>query len=300
MIEPSILVIYHGGCIDGTGAAWAFHCGQKLHPSDRKISYHPGIYNRPFPAIHDQTIVYILDFSYDRETIKAMCQIAEMVIVVDHHETAYKRLRGLDSECSNLRLIFDMKRSGAVMAWDLFVGAGLPLLLEHVQDHDLWRFEIPNTKDVFAALASFTKYDNLQESFAMWDQIYEDDELGIKVLLGDGKAINRSRAVQMESIIKIATRLMVIDGHTVPVCNAPYSMASDIGHALSHAQPFAATYYDGPDGRKFSLRSRKDFGVNVALIAEKFGGGGHPNAAGFTVPYDVALMFEIEPIEEEE
>ncbi|MDP3012705.1 MAG: DHHA1 domain-containing protein, partial [Candidatus Subteraquimicrobiales bacterium] len=34
---------------------------------------------------------------------------------------------------------------------------------------------------------------------------------------------------------------------------------------------------------KVSLRSKGDF--NVIKIAEKFGGGGHPNAAGFSSPF---------------
>ncbi|MFZ5981761.1 MAG: DHH family phosphoesterase, partial [Candidatus Zixiibacteriota bacterium] len=37
----------------------------------------------------------------------------------------------------------------------------------------------------------------------------------------------------------------------------------------------------GPEETKISLRSRDN--INVAAIAEKFGGGGHVNAAGCTI-----------------
>jgi nanoRNase/pAp phosphatase (c-di-AMP/oligoRNAs hydrolase) len=35
---------------------------------------------------------------------------------------------------------------------------------------------------------------------------------------------------------------------------------------------------------KFSLRASEDSNFNVARLAEKFGGGGHAKAAGFTIP----------------
>ena len=39
---------------------------------------------------------------------------------------------------------------------------------------------------------------------------------------------------------------------------------------------------------KVSLRGKGD--VDVQKIAARFGGGGHPNAAGFTVPGDLAQV----------
>jgi nanoRNase/pAp phosphatase (c-di-AMP/oligoRNAs hydrolase) len=62
--------------------------------------------------------------------------------------------------------------------------------------------------------------------------------------------------------------------------------SSDAGNLMAteyeQGKMFAATYIDGPKGRIFSLRSTKD-GMDVSKIAERFGGGGHKNAAGFTI-----------------
>ena len=38
----------------------------------------------------------------------------------------------------------------------------------------------------------------------------------------------------------------------------------------------------GADGVRVSMRSKYD--VDVRMVASEFGGGGHKNAAGFTVP----------------
>jgi oligoribonuclease NrnB/cAMP/cGMP phosphodiesterase (DHH superfamily) len=47
------------------------------------------------------------------------------------------------------------------------------------------------------------------------------------------------------------------------------------------AIPFSASYFIKEGKKIYSLRSRGDFDVSV--IAKAFGGGGHKNAAGFSV-----------------
>ena len=82
---------------------------------------------------------------------------------------------------------------------------------------------------------------------------------------------------------------MVIGGQLVPVANLPYTLTSDAGHLMcvepheGSLAPFAACYWDPPDGRVFSLRSAEG-GYDVSEIAKAYGGGGHKNAAGFTMP----------------
>jgi len=73
-----------------------------------------------------------------------------------------------------------------------------------------------------------------------------------------------------------------IDGYLVPVVNLPYFYGSDALDILAKGHLFAAAYYDLPEGRRFSLRSDEN-GLDVARIAEKFGGGGHERAAEFIV-----------------
>jgi nanoRNase/pAp phosphatase (c-di-AMP/oligoRNAs hydrolase) len=54
---------------------------------------------------------------------------------------------------------------------------------------------------------------------------------------------------------------------------------------MSLASPFAACYWDTPAGRVFSLRSGEN-GMDVSVIAQKYGGGGHKHASGFRVPFE--------------
>jgi oligoribonuclease NrnB/cAMP/cGMP phosphodiesterase (DHH superfamily) len=76
---------------------------------------------------------------------------------------------------------------------------------------------------------------------------------------------------------------MNIGGHNVRVANLPYTLTSDAGNLMAQGEPFAACYWDTPNGRVFSLRSTDD-GMDVSLIAKSYGGGGHRNASGFQKP----------------
>jgi nanoRNase/pAp phosphatase (c-di-AMP/oligoRNAs hydrolase) len=76
------------------------------------------------------------------------------------------------------------------------------------------------------------------------------------------------------------------------MANLPYTLTSDAGHLLcGDTYPFAGCYWDTPEGRVFSLRSRDD-GADVGEIAKLYGGGGHKHASGFRVPFDQLAQFE--------
>ena len=102
-------------------------------------------------------------------------------------------------------------------------------------------------------------------------------------LFNAGAAIDRAHLKNVTELIKATERRMTIGGKNIPVANVPYTMASDGGNLLARQNDgIGATYFDTPEGRKFSLRSIGD--IDVSQIATEFGGGGHRNAAGFVQP----------------
>lgn len=76
----------------------------------------------------------------------------------------------------------------------------------------------------------------------------------------------------------------LIGSWVIPVVNAgPYCVSEVVGE-LAEGASFAAAWHETADGRvAYSLRSRGDTGADVSVIARAFGGGGHRNAAGFTM-----------------
>lgn len=266
------LCIYHGGCFDGFTAAWAVWraCGDEYE-------YVEGVYGREPPEVAGRHVL-IVDFSYKRPVIDAMRRVAASIKILDHHKTAAEDLIGGWDEGEGLcpiEIVFDMNRSGAGIAWDVFhPGLERPALVDHVEDRDLWRFALPRTRHIHAGLSQYA-FD-----FEAWNTASIDCVFGD--LASQGEAIDRKHLRDINTLLPIVKRRMFIGGYKVWVANLPMTMTSDAGNIMSRGEPFAACYWDTPEGRVFSLRSSEG-GVDVSEIAKRYGGGGHKNAAGFTL-----------------
>jgi len=268
------LCIYHGNCADGFTAAWVAH-----HAFGGEIDLHPGVYQAPPPDVSGR-VVYLVDFSYKRPVLEAMREQASQIVVLDHHKTAEADLRDLPG----IETVFDMNRAGARIAWDYWnPGKEPPRPLLHVEDRDLWRFALPYTREIQANIFSHPY------EIPVWDELMAADPLK---LAEEGKAIERKHFKDVNELVRVVTRRMLIGSYNVPIANLPYIHVSDAAHLLAKGEPFAGCYWDTPKGRVFGLRST-DEGLDVSEIAKLYGGGGHRNAAGFTVPYETARSFEV-------
>lgn len=273
-------VLYHDNCNDGFGAAWA----SWLTLGDEDVTYVPVQYGRPLPEIRDGSTVYIVDFSYDRETLIALSQRSKRVTVLDHHRTAKEALTGLDGTNNNLSITFDMAKSGAVLAWEHFhPGEPLPLLLAYVQDRDLWTWKLPSSREFSAALSlearEFGRWSDLETSLSD-DSLYCD---ALTRFTAKGTVILEYQAGLVAGLAAKA-HLARVGGHEVPAVNSPL-FQSELGEELCKMHPdspFAAVYFKlNPAEEVWSLRSRGGF--DVSAVARQLGGGGHPAAAGFKV-----------------
>jgi oligoribonuclease NrnB/cAMP/cGMP phosphodiesterase (DHH superfamily) len=273
------ICIYHGNCADGFGAAWVVRRAYKVLEEPYRAEFHAGVYQQPPPDVTGREVIMV-DFSYKRPVLLEMAEKARSILIIDHHKTAAEDLVDLPE---NVRTVFDMEHSGAMLTWlEYFPRERVPRLIEHIEDRDLWRFNMSGTREIQANVFSHP-YD-----FAVWDELMEsrmDD------LLAEGRAIERKHFKDIRELLPVVTRRMVIGGHNVPIANLPYIHVSDAAHELAKGEPFAGCYWDTPKGRVFGLRSSED-GLDVSEIAKQYGGGGHKHAAGFTVSYDVARQLE--------
>lgn len=264
------LCIYHGNCADGFGAAWVVR--KALGDAD----FYAGIYQNQPPDVTGREL-YLVDFSYKRPVLLEMASKAASITILDHHKTAVEDLVNLPS---NVRCTFDIDHSGAMLAWmHFFPNDEPPQLLRHIEDRDLWRFVLPFTREIQANVFSYPY------TFEAWDELMVKES---STLIAEGSAIERKHFKDIAELITVVTREFVIGGHRVPVANLPYTLTSDAGHALAKPGSFAGCYWDTPEGRVFSLRSRDD-GLDVSEIAKQYGGGGHRNASGFRVSWDHPL-----------
>jgi uncharacterized protein len=286
MTKP--LCIYHSNCADGFGAAYAVK-----ERFGGEVEFHAGVHGDDPPEVTGRNVI-IVDFSYKLPVLKEMGKKARTITILDHHKTAADDLMHFATDMSlgfngfddfsdmaefggflPIRALFDMNRSGAMIAWNYFhPGTRAPKLIDHIQDRDLWLFKLDGTREIQANVFSYPY------NFDVWDKLMESD---VQLLRSEGAAIERKHHKDIAELIAVTKRRMVIGGHDVPVANLPYTLSSDAGYLMAQGEPFAACYWDTPDGRVFSLRSSDD-GVDVSEIAKKYGGGGHQHAAGFRMP----------------
>lgn len=273
-IDRPDLLIYHGpSCLDGLACKW---CVLQRWPD---VETHMGIYGQDPPDVTGKRVL-IADFSYPEEQLKAMAAQALELVVLDHHETAREHVTKLLKE-NVIKGTFDLNRSGAGLTWEVVWGQRFgPKLIEHIQDRDLWKFEMEKTHEVTALVASYG------DDLPAWTELARMLDSGRhREAHAQGEAILRARRQDMTALMRAGIRTMIIGGERVPVCNAPFFWASEIGHELAKMSPvgWGGTYMDLSTGqRQFSLRSADKDKAPVHLIAKEYGGGGHPGAAGFT------------------
>lgn len=271
MLEPSSvdLVIYHASCTDGFGAAYS---AWKLL-GDR-AEYHAAKYGEEPPDVRGKNVV-VLDFSYDNATTKRLIKEARNFLIIDHHKSAMVELH--DVSCTR----FDMNHSGAMLAWNFFhPGKEAPRMIKFIEDRDLWKWQIPYSKE-FAAAFDMVPFDFEEFDKYLDDSAVDDAQERGAYILAYSKTV-------ISKIAKHATPRK-IDGKDVLVVNSSHWM-SEIGAALSPKCDFAVIWFYDHETRqvKVSLRAHHE-DSDVSEVAKRFGGGGHRKAAGFSLPKNVNI-----------
>lgn len=282
------LVLYHADCIDGWTAAW---CAWRKFGDGAE--YVPAKYGQPQPDVTGRDVL-ILDFSYPRATLIEMAEKSSRLRLFDHHLTAQKDIEGFVATGhiaapGRFDVVFDMERSGAGITWDVLHGnAALgwhrPLLVDYVEDRDLWRFKLPGSKRINAYIGATAR-----DSFATWDRLAEEVGNATDWVREMGAAIELEVCNFVREMSGQA-RTLRVDGYDVPVVNTPYVHTSEVVGELAKTWPFAVGWFQRGDGRfQYSLRSRGE--LDVSDVARRFGGGGHAKAAGFVADVAADQLF---------
>lgn len=301
MTMKNIVIIYHGDCADGFGgayAAWkkfgnrADYVGMKNHSDPLP----PGLKNRK---------IYIIDFGFNGPVMRKLIR-DNKVVALDHHVTAEETTKMADE------YVYTLKNSGAVIAWRYFhpvrskpskdscrhcfravrTSNGVhpqkpaPRLLRHIEDVDLWRFKMPHTREIFSYLQLF------DYNFREWDKLIKNMEnpRRYREYLQRGKDILRYESLSVSRLIKNAEAVR-FGGYKTMAVNSPV-LKSEIGHALVKKLPPIGIVWSVKRGI-IAVSLRSDGKADVAKLAEKFGGGGHKAAAGFSLPANKPFPWKV-------
>jgi len=275
-----IVIIYHADCPDGFGGAYS--AWKKFGD---EASYIPCPMPAPVPeGLVDKTI-YIIDYSYNRATLEHLMATNTSVVVIDHHQTAKDTVESFPQN------IFDNNHSGAVLAWQYFhPDTTVPTILKYVEDHDLWRFALPEHREFNVSLHQEPR------TFERWNELtleLQNDDNLIN-FIARGSLLAKFEDKLIADVLKNRERVR-FEGHEVWAINESF-YRSTIGNQLAEINEaeggiaLGIIYYRKDKSVRVSLRSKGD--VDVATIAEKYGGGGHKNASSIKVKSFRDLPFE--------
>ena len=292
------LVIYHANCTDGFGAALAawnfYHEDAEYVPAN----YGDCVISNGSIQIKDQTYpiagrrVVVLDFSLPVSEMTLLLQQSEFVTWLDHHKSAILDWLGQSYDLSRYasddffgrpcKIILDNAHSGAYLAWEHY-HLTVPKLILHVEDRDIWKWEMPGTAEISEALSI------LPHSFEEWNEMI-DDRKGVEELEVQGATLLMAKKDRIDRAVKRDLRRVVLftgrynntEAHEGLAANVVNDI-SEIGNAIANKSgTYSLTFFVQGDEVICSLRSIGDYDVSV--IAKAYGGGGHKNASGFKMP----------------
>ena len=243
--------------------------------------------------------IYIVDISLSRSRYEQVIEelgrrgrIGEQkprVICIDHHRSAVDRLEEINSYCDETYIHIGPGLSGATLVWKYFEEKSgssslpLPLLLQYVADQDIWEWKLPRSKEVNSALNTLNGM-----MPTLWQELLEsisDPEEWLARRTAQGDSILSVVDSQVRRAFGITARHLSTDGIEYMVVNATTN-SSEIGNRLcedsENSPDCVAMIFSVLDdwSVKVSVRTVSGGKVSARTVAERFGGGGHDNAAG--------------------
>lgn len=270
------VILYHENCPDGFGAAYA--AWKRFGNKAEYLPIGPSQDGKQLAgiALKDRE-VYFLDVCVSLPTLLKLRMLNKKVVVVDHHATS----AAAAAHATEHR--FDVKHSGAVLAWEYFhPKKKVPTLLRYVEEGDLWRFRLPQSLFLLAYIYS------RGFSFKGWEALVKGMESARerKKYIAFGKVLNDYDGILIDEAVKRAELVQFGKYKAYAVNSTSKRFHSEIGKQLVVQSPPIGIVWRIERGvLHVSLRS--DGAVDVSKLAKQFpGGGGHLPAAGFSVPLE--------------
>jgi oligoribonuclease NrnB/cAMP/cGMP phosphodiesterase (DHH superfamily) len=282
-MQGSAVVLYHYPCVDGGFAAWIAY----MHMKNAYFVPHNPRELVDVKALPQTEKLYLLDYvGPSAAFLQECCSKFNEVILLDHHKTAVEMVEQMIKP-NNLRIHLDMNKSGCMLAFEHFpvvVYGKTLVMLEYVQDNDLWEHALPESKEFTAGLSA------LNIDFR-WDQNPSElatklESLDAKDVIDSGSLILEERNRTIQSYLPKSYNVTlggVQHIRAVEIQDDEIGITSQLGHELALMSPAkmgAVIVLVTKDGSvRVSLRGVE--GVDTTVVAKQYGGGGHAGASGF-------------------
>jgi len=277
MPHKNIVILYHGGCPDGFGGAYA--AWKKFGDA---ADYIPTRYQQSVPENLEGKELYVVDFCYEQDTMNELLKNSKSLTVLDHHEGTREVVESMPNH------VYDASRSGASIAWHYFhPDTPLPTFLHYVENADLFRM----ISDDERALITYAYAQSFH--FDIWDDLVHriEDPAERAKMIERGSTYQEYFQLLAHQLAGNA-ELVSFEGHTCYLIAGEKMFITELGTQLRDKRPpLALVVRAGATGLRVSIRS--DNTINAAKLAQKYGGNGHPNSAAFFLPWGTPIPWKL-------
>ena len=270
------LVITHKNCNDGIGTAEVIKYYNKLNyiiePTIMYLTHDSFDFKDVVKSCKDK-VVYVGDFSFNKDELEELTKVTKSIIVIDHHLSAFESIGDLDY------VHIDLEKSGARLAWEFFFPRAdrVPILIALIEDRDLWNFfyDKEDTNALVLALKS--------ERDLNFKTLIEDEDAVTDLIEEYSSVLEYIENEDLKYSKKVDNFMFFRTSFVGINTNLPSSNMLNLA-SKEHSKP-ALSYniekINDINNIKISMRNH-DESVDVSKICKLLGGGGHAKAAGAT------------------
>lgn len=301
---PESFLIFHHTDADGICSAQIVYDAIKFINKESRINtveYNYTANDNEFDGffskyVYDANCI-IVDLSIKPETIKKIAEHVKSLTVIDHHITSVRgmqsNIKALDSLLENVNLYYDISQAATGLCYRLFKSF-LPDINDKivgiVERYDRWSPRDETDRKLGYYINSFLNFSNqlAVNSEVIHNLLYNEFYSEKALMYGSKIYDNECLVNEFRYTVFRKETTFEFNGRKYNIC---YLFAR--GNSLTFGDhikdfDFVSLIHKGkkPGDLVYGLYTDKD-SVDVSKIAEYYGGGGHKQAAGCTVDYNI-------------
>ena len=229
----------------------------------------------PLERILSADHIILVDFSLSKEEMFQLASYHQFTWI-DHHKSAIEDLADVSQDWAGTR---DTSEAACVLTWHYFFPRlPVPYSIKLIGDRDIWRWA---EQDTGAFNEGLYQLDTRPLNDSLWKPLLEDDHEILEQIIRQGNVLRTARIKEIRRIVHGRGFAASIEGHHALVINQRGSgdfgqQIREMGYEMAYC--YIDYYHQGELTTFVTLYSAQ---VDVAILAQRFGGGGHEGAAGF-------------------
>ena len=272
----SLICFYHSSDLDGHCSAAIVKCVY----ADAVLI--PASYGVPFPwdKVRKGGTVFMVDFSLQvSEMLKLNSQ--RNLIWIDHHKCVIEAMDAAGASIKGRRAV---GKAGCELTWEyLYPNKPMPRFIAIMGRYDVWDHSDPTRweEEILPFEYGMRQYDtDPRDNPDLWDRLFKG-QVDLEKIKKDGIIILGYQRQFARRYMRAFAFETTFDGHRAIAVNAGATNSLFFDGLYDHSRHDIMIAYCCRRGQNWGVSLYSDK-VDVAAIARKFGGAGHPGAAGFS------------------